>query len=689
MADPITDRLSDETVIRSREDGPGRGMEPPYLVVVDGPRKGSRYPLQAGETLIGRGPFSHVLLEDQSVSRRHCMMTREHEAIAVRDLGSKNGTRVNGHPIGEAVTVGHGDLIQAGIYTLRAITRRVSVEEELAPITTPAAPIEEQPIEESAETAAISREEADAIEEEAAVAEAASEEPPPDDEFAKTMVGEMEPPTRRRRLLFFAIGAGILALVAGGIFAYYRYMAVPSAPTAAGPMVTRVIPAVKPETPPPPSEIPLFVDFASSPMPCKVFFLEKDYGLTPVKVSVNLKPGEQYTAEGHFSLPEFNEERIERVTFTAESEKNLVPVLFRAPIGVFKVEKLPRDVELSLQGFFAYDQFTARNATLSDVSYGKPLYVPYGRYIVELRRPKEIAASGQFVPDIRYRREIFLSEDAPAFHLNITEEELDQFPAEIRSTPSGADVFVDSKPVGKTPFEGTFPLGEHTLILRKEGYFEHSQPLKNDINVLYQLDVPLKTTEAGALLNEGQQLILKGRFKEGVTQLSQVFEKNPTPVETAKAQYLLGTGFLGLADYKTARGYFEQAGHHPEYELQSKLGTVRILTREGERLQALPLIVEVMLRARDETIIAEARETFKEVSPLKSVIYVRSDPPGATVFVNDEPMATKTPLILHDLGLGNYRLRLERADHHPKEINLNLTVHEFNPVIVKLQPVSE
>lgn len=681
MAEPITDKMTDETVVRSRGDVEGRTMPPPYLVVVDGPRKGTRYPLQEGETLIGRGPFSHVLLEDQSVSRRHCMVTREHESITVRDLGSKNGTRVNARPIGEAVTVGHGDLVQTGIYTLRVITRPVSMEEELAAITAPQPPAEEHPIEESAETAAMSREELEESESAAA-----------DDEgsFAKTMVGTVESPVRRKRLLFFGIGLGLLALLGGGVFAYFQYLAAPAdGPAGNVPMVTRVIPTVKDDTPPPPSEVPVFIDFASSPMPCKVLFMEKDYGQTPVKANVTLTVGEQYTAEGHFHMTEFNEERIERVTFTMDADKNLIPVLFRAPIGVFKVDRLPRDVELSLQGFFAYDQFTARNATLADVSYGKPAYLPYGRYIIELRRPKEIAASGQFVPDIRYRREIFLSEDAPLYTLQIADAELEQFPVEIRSAPSGADVFVDSKPVGKTPYLGNFPLGEHSLILRKEGYFEHAQALKNDINVVYQLDVPLKTTEAGALLNEGQQMALKGRFKEAVERLSLVFEKNPSPVETAKAQYLLGTAMLGLSDFKTARGYFEQAGTHPDYDLHAKLGIVRILTREGERLQALPLLVEVMLRARDDDVVAEARETFKEVSPLKSVIYVRTDPSGAAVFVNDEKMETKTPLILHDMGLGNYRIRLEREDFLPKEVNINLTVHEFNPVIVKLQGVTE
>ncbi|MBI2343175.1 MAG: PEGA domain-containing protein [Deltaproteobacteria bacterium] len=693
MADPITEKMGqDDTVVQSRHKAEG-GTPPPYLVVIEGPRHGSRYPLHDGETILGRGPWSHILLEDQSVSRRHCMVERAGETISVRDLGSKNGTRVNESLIGERVTIGHADLLHVGIYTLRFITRPVTGEEEFAL----ASPVREgfaaQAAEGSAETAAM---EAETLAGETEAPQVATEGGAGEsDEQAATMVGRLPAP-QRRLWLFLGIGLLIIGIGVGAVFAYLHWTA-PPLPEQPVTMLTRVIPA---ETTPVPetgettpvqrsSELPLFVDFASSPMPARVVFQEKDYGMTPIKVNVTLRTGEPYVAEGHFVMPEFQEEHVERVTFTPKSGEGLLPVFFRAPIGIFKIEKIPREVELTLQGYFSYDQFTPRYATLADASYGKPVYVPYGRYIIELRRPKEIGASGQFVPDIRYRREILLSEDSPTLTLQVSETDLETFPVEIHSAPAGADLFIDSKPVGKTPFTGAFPLGEHTLVLRKEGYFEHAQTLKNDINVIYRLDVLLKTTAAGELLNEGHQLVLKGRFKEAINAFSKAFEKSPTDFETAKAQYLLGTAFLGLADLETAKGYFEQAKHHPEYALRAKLGLVRILARQQKSLEALPLLVEVMLRADDDAVKAEARATFKEISPLKSVIYVRTDPAGADVFLNGEKMVTQTPLILHDLGLGNYTIRLEREGHLPKEVNINLTVHEFNPVIVRLQPVTE
>ena len=93
--DPITLKPGEETVVRSVEPGKRGVMDPPYLVIADGPRRGTRYPLSEGENLVGRGPWSHILLEDQSVSRRHCVLEQSGDALSVRDLGSKNGTQVN------------------------------------------------------------------------------------------------------------------------------------------------------------------------------------------------------------------------------------------------------------------------------------------------------------------------------------------------------------------------------------------------------------------------------------------------------------------------------------------------------------------------------------------------------------------------------------------------------------------
>jgi hypothetical protein len=78
---------------------------------------GSRVALADGTVTIGRGADAAVRLADASVSRRHAEIRRSGDGWTVVDLGSTNGTRVNGAPVterrlqdGDAITVGDAAL---------------------------------------------------------------------------------------------------------------------------------------------------------------------------------------------------------------------------------------------------------------------------------------------------------------------------------------------------------------------------------------------------------------------------------------------------------------------------------------------------------------------------------------------------------------------------------------------------
>jgi hypothetical protein len=63
--------------------------------------------------VIGRNPDCNFVLEHPSVSRHHCELRREAGRWIVADLGSSNGTRVNGWRV-ERATVGSGDELMLG-----------------------------------------------------------------------------------------------------------------------------------------------------------------------------------------------------------------------------------------------------------------------------------------------------------------------------------------------------------------------------------------------------------------------------------------------------------------------------------------------------------------------------------------------------------------------------------------------
>ncbi len=84
-----------------------------YLEWTKGDRKGDRVVLSAARTTFGRRETNTVPLEDKMASGHHAEVTKDLNGFTVRDLGSTNGTLVNGEPITE-VLLKHGDRIRVG-----------------------------------------------------------------------------------------------------------------------------------------------------------------------------------------------------------------------------------------------------------------------------------------------------------------------------------------------------------------------------------------------------------------------------------------------------------------------------------------------------------------------------------------------------------------------------------------------
>jgi Protein of unknown function (DUF3662)/Inner membrane component of T3SS, cytoplasmic domain len=78
---------------------------------------GRTYPLSVGSTVIGRGDQANLRLPDVGISRRHARIDFDGGQIVLTDLGSTNGTSVNGQRV-SAVALNPGDMIQLGTTTL-------------------------------------------------------------------------------------------------------------------------------------------------------------------------------------------------------------------------------------------------------------------------------------------------------------------------------------------------------------------------------------------------------------------------------------------------------------------------------------------------------------------------------------------------------------------------------------------
>ncbi len=87
------------------------------IVVVRGANSGSRFAAVDRVTSIGRHPESTIFLDDVTVSRRHAEIHRSAEGYELVDVGSLNGTYVNGSRI-ERTALAEGDQLQVGKYKL-------------------------------------------------------------------------------------------------------------------------------------------------------------------------------------------------------------------------------------------------------------------------------------------------------------------------------------------------------------------------------------------------------------------------------------------------------------------------------------------------------------------------------------------------------------------------------------------
>lgn len=84
-----------------------------YLEWASGERKGEKVWLDAPRTTLGRRPSNAIVLDDRMSSGHHAEVARDLNGYTVRDMGSTNGTLINGEPLTEAPLT-HGSRIRIG-----------------------------------------------------------------------------------------------------------------------------------------------------------------------------------------------------------------------------------------------------------------------------------------------------------------------------------------------------------------------------------------------------------------------------------------------------------------------------------------------------------------------------------------------------------------------------------------------
>lgn len=94
---------------------PDDELKVPYVLLQTGNLAGDRLSLDNDTFIIGRGADCDLVIQDRQVSRYHAKICRSKEGYVVEDLGSKNGTHLNGVRIPGPVLLQDGDLIQIAL----------------------------------------------------------------------------------------------------------------------------------------------------------------------------------------------------------------------------------------------------------------------------------------------------------------------------------------------------------------------------------------------------------------------------------------------------------------------------------------------------------------------------------------------------------------------------------------------
>jgi two-component system cell cycle response regulator len=129
---PPEEDVGDTLVTEFDTDSERPGYRESFLTVLRGPEPGREYVLKAATYEIGRDPEADIPIADAGLSRRHARINRTALGEYVSDMGSTNGTRVNGRPLDGYHPLAEADRIALGEKTILRFGRRDRLEQQAA-----------------------------------------------------------------------------------------------------------------------------------------------------------------------------------------------------------------------------------------------------------------------------------------------------------------------------------------------------------------------------------------------------------------------------------------------------------------------------------------------------------------------------------------------------------------------------
>src|SRR3989338_86743 len=130
MGELMAEELESKTELLKLDEAPEVvSLRKCQLIVSDGKSKNKKITLSKPVTTVGKKEGNDLMLDDKTVSRNHLEIAYVQDSFLLRDLGSTNGTYLNGSRVKE-VYLSPGDIIKLGNSTMEfvAFDEKVAIE---------------------------------------------------------------------------------------------------------------------------------------------------------------------------------------------------------------------------------------------------------------------------------------------------------------------------------------------------------------------------------------------------------------------------------------------------------------------------------------------------------------------------------------------------------------------------------
>jgi hypothetical protein len=121
------------------------------FVMRSGPTPGVTFPLEGEQLVIGRDASNSIAINDAEISRKHSRLTFQGGKYVIEDLGSTNGTFVNGQRLAGQVVLKPGDVVSLGeqivlMYDMINLDPGATIASPRAVARMTPPPIQQQPV---------------------------------------------------------------------------------------------------------------------------------------------------------------------------------------------------------------------------------------------------------------------------------------------------------------------------------------------------------------------------------------------------------------------------------------------------------------------------------------------------------------------------------------------------------------